>query len=850
MVLCLSLSVSLGVSQNLSNGLIAYYPFNGNENDESGNGRHGANNQAVLASDRFGNPNSAYIFNGSSSFIWAPVNVSEVSYTAAFWFCTTNANCGLYAVTDTPSNGSHDRHIYLNSGNLSVRIWDDETIRTSGTNYADGKWHHVAHVYDSAGTPQRIYVDGQMKVTGTKSFSDYTAQMAIIIGFSQDAVTKYAAGQIDEVRLYSRALSSSEITQLYNHAPYTLFALDKDADTIYIIDQVTGSLRPFAVTPFDLPAWPAFDYNPANRKLYLVYNQGSGPALFEVNTQTGSVSSTPTLLIQNEGGNSLGFTSTGDFYIYQERSAFSTGTLHFVNGTSGASTARTTSGASPSVLGGDYDFQNSYFYGTDEWNGKVYRLNPADGSRLWTSTSTWYTGNGSGDLMDMDITPRGEIFVGGSDPGGFRVLHLNSSTGVWSNRLTLPRNADFRLASVPGVIEPPGMEPVVRNHPLSQTSSSGGSVTLSVSAVSPGSNILSNTGFEGTTEGWYAFGGSIASSNSSYTGSNAVSLTKSTGYARLRYSNSLTLTSGISYLASAMVRDSFAANGDEFEFWNDNANGPALVSVRYPPRLTNNVAGGTNWIQVRQLFTCTNNGSGAIMLVAWNPPNNNTYVVDNFEFRPCTTNGLTYQWQKDGVAISNATSASLSLTNLQTNQAGSYQAVVSSTYGSVTSDVAVLTMGSAPVITSSTNASGVVGQFFNMSISAAGSPTSLTVVPATNLPTGLAFYGSPTNAIIGTPSSAVTRSLSVIASNGFGSTTSSLTITIAKGTPVISSWPTASAIAYGQALSNSVLSGGVANPTGNFTWTVLTNRPNAGTNAQSVTFTPSSTSYNLSLIHI
>ncbi|NDB96960.1 MAG: hypothetical protein EBZ78_12515, partial [Verrucomicrobia bacterium] len=205
------------------------------------------------------------------------------------------------------------------------------------------------------------------------------------------------------------------------------------------------------------------------------------------------------MLIQNEGGNSLGFTGTGDFYLYQERSGFSTGTLHFVNGVTGASTARSTPGASPSVLGGDYDFQNDQFYCTDEWNGKVYRLNPTDGSRVWTSTSTWYTGNGAGDLFDIDITPRGEIFVGGSDPGGFRVLHLNPSTGVWTNRLTLPRNADFRLASVPGVIEPPGMEPVIRDHPVGQTNAPGSVVTLAVAAVSPGANILTNTSFEGST---------------------------------------------------------------------------------------------------------------------------------------------------------------------------------------------------------------------------------------------------------------------------------------------------------------------------------------------------------------
>ncbi|NDB96014.1 MAG: hypothetical protein EBZ78_07625, partial [Verrucomicrobia bacterium] len=58
---------------------------------------------------------------------------------------------------------------------------------------------------------------------------------------------------------------------------------------------------------------------------------------------------------------------------------------------------------------------------------------------------------------------------------------------------------------------------------------------------------------------------------------------------------------------------------------------------------------------------------------------------------------------------------------------------------------------------------------------------------------------------------------------------------------MISNWPSALAITYGQALSNSVLSGGVGIPTGNFTWTVPTNRPNGGTNSQSVTFTPSAT---------
>jgi hypothetical protein len=162
-----------------------------------------------------GNANSAYSFNGSSAFITAPVNASETSYTASLWFQTTDPNCGLFSVTAAPNSIDHDRHIYLSSGNLSVRIWSDETIKTTGTNYADGNWHHVVHLFDSAGTPQRIYVDGVLKVTGNKSSSNWDGQ-SIVIGFSQDAGNKYANGKIDQVRIYNRALSASEVDQLYS----------------------------------------------------------------------------------------------------------------------------------------------------------------------------------------------------------------------------------------------------------------------------------------------------------------------------------------------------------------------------------------------------------------------------------------------------------------------------------------------------------------------------------------------------------------------------------------------------------------------------------------------------------
>jgi hypothetical protein len=54
---------------DLNYGLMAYYPFNGNANDESGNGNDAIVTQAILDVDRFGNENSAYYFDGLNSYM-------------------------------------------------------------------------------------------------------------------------------------------------------------------------------------------------------------------------------------------------------------------------------------------------------------------------------------------------------------------------------------------------------------------------------------------------------------------------------------------------------------------------------------------------------------------------------------------------------------------------------------------------------------------------------------------------------------------------------------------------------------------------------------------------------------
>jgi len=74
-------------------GLVAYYPFNGNANDESGNGNNGIDSGATLTTDRFGNANKAYWFNGTSNYIEVsdnPILRFSNSFSISLWVSLTN----------------------------------------------------------------------------------------------------------------------------------------------------------------------------------------------------------------------------------------------------------------------------------------------------------------------------------------------------------------------------------------------------------------------------------------------------------------------------------------------------------------------------------------------------------------------------------------------------------------------------------------------------------------------------------------------------------------------------------------------------------------------------------------
>jgi len=240
-------------------GLVAYYPFNGNANDASGNGNNGilcGNNVPELTTDRFGNPNSAYEFGGYYNFNYIKVPNSETlkfdkQFTISFWilqselggmdgygdYSTINPTFtviskagdgiatypGLYINT---SKGSDGMGLSISTNNNNVNSNSNHNFSYSASDYQLGEWLHVVLVIDD--TRKVMYVNGkevaQDALNRSADFSSMNNQDLYfgIMASSDMTLGGYGSGawypfygKIDDIIIYNKALSDSEIKKLY-----------------------------------------------------------------------------------------------------------------------------------------------------------------------------------------------------------------------------------------------------------------------------------------------------------------------------------------------------------------------------------------------------------------------------------------------------------------------------------------------------------------------------------------------------------------------------------------------------------------------------------------------------------
>jgi hypothetical protein len=215
-----------------ADGLVGWWPFNGNANDESGNGNHGTLNGGVnLTTDRFGNVGSAYSFPGNSSSYIECGNspslqiINEITLSA--WFYRDG---GYIAPRILSYEGGFHSEYYMTVSNNSNGLATLDALfvnaNGSGMGFCCGNggngidvpalsWHHVLFTAD-LNNNGRLYLDGQLaaEMIGVPvNQANYINSLNI--GRKSQSAYDAWGGLLDDIAIYNRALSEAEIQNLY-----------------------------------------------------------------------------------------------------------------------------------------------------------------------------------------------------------------------------------------------------------------------------------------------------------------------------------------------------------------------------------------------------------------------------------------------------------------------------------------------------------------------------------------------------------------------------------------------------------------------------------------------------------
>jgi hypothetical protein len=216
---------------DLDEGLVAYYPFNGNANDESDNGNDGIVNGATLTQDRFGNSVSAYSFDGNDYIQFnTPIVHYTPPYSISLWLkYDAVPSINSYIISNGGAANSSQgfafavvgsSHVYCNQSYSEGAIFfivghQDSAVRTMlFAPMSFRQWHHVTGTWD--GERMALYIDGQLAQTDVCEESyNYGPPDNMRIGVPGSVLEYFFSGQIDDIYIYNRALSDSEIGELY-----------------------------------------------------------------------------------------------------------------------------------------------------------------------------------------------------------------------------------------------------------------------------------------------------------------------------------------------------------------------------------------------------------------------------------------------------------------------------------------------------------------------------------------------------------------------------------------------------------------------------------------------------------
>jgi len=202
----------------------AYYKLDNSAEDEKGS-YDGVETDIEYRFGRFG---QAAVFNGSSSKIDLPnLGISGAgTRTISAWINISSLSAAQTIFQFGPAAAKERFGFSIDTaGKVYVEYYGRDAI-TSSAHITTGTWFHVAVTYNGGaietGTNTQIYVNGvaaDMTTTGSSTGVAATGNSDYGIGYRRPSTSQYFNGSIDQVRIFSSALSASQVTELYNEKP-------------------------------------------------------------------------------------------------------------------------------------------------------------------------------------------------------------------------------------------------------------------------------------------------------------------------------------------------------------------------------------------------------------------------------------------------------------------------------------------------------------------------------------------------------------------------------------------------------------------------------------------------------
>jgi hypothetical protein len=203
----------------LVNGLLSYHKLCGNLNDVSGNVRHGVNPNAIaLTTDKNGVAQYAYTLQQAQSFFDFP-NPGVANYSMSVWIrpSSVQPSVDILQFVLGSSHSEHSQTLRTNAnGFLEHRVWHGgEAVVTSSIQAQANTWYHLVATAVSGGQ-MKLFINGQLVGTAPLNTIWTLGDMFRVGKSNRSGSNQGFVGVIDEMAVWNRELTNSEVTSLFN----------------------------------------------------------------------------------------------------------------------------------------------------------------------------------------------------------------------------------------------------------------------------------------------------------------------------------------------------------------------------------------------------------------------------------------------------------------------------------------------------------------------------------------------------------------------------------------------------------------------------------------------------------